>query len=98
MLRYERAASAGPIGDRLVRLAHVQRAAVGLGVDGDGGDAHDAAGAGDAHGDLAAVGDQDLAEASGSLAIQPGLRFSRNACMPSWPSGEMRMSAMRSTV
>ena len=44
--------------------AHVERGAVGIGVDGDGGDAHFAQRADDAHGDLAAVGDQDLAETS----------------------------------
>ena len=41
---------------------HVQRVRVGLGVDGHGRDAELAAGADDAHGDLAAVGDEDLLE------------------------------------
>jgi hypothetical protein len=39
----------------------VERGAVGVGVDGDGGDAELAAGADDAEGDLAAVGDEDFA-------------------------------------
>ena len=47
--------------DRLVGEPHVRRVGVGLGVDRDGRDAHRAAGADDAHGDLAAVGDQDTA-------------------------------------
>jgi hypothetical protein len=38
----------------------VQRVAIELGVRGDGGDAHLATGAHDAHGDLAAVGDEDF--------------------------------------
>ena len=47
---------------RLVGLEHVQGLAVGLGEDGDGRDAHLAAGANDAHRDLTAIGDQDLRE------------------------------------
>ena len=50
-----------PDGIRLVGGAHVEGGAIGVGVDGDGGDAELAAGAHHAHGDLAAVGDQDLA-------------------------------------
>ena len=48
--------------DGLVGESHVQRFAVGLGVDGDGLDAELAAGADDAQGDLAAIGDQDFLE------------------------------------
>ena len=59
-------ASAGPIEDRLVRLARVQRARVRLGVDGDRANPHRSARARHAHGDLAAVGDQDLAEEASS--------------------------------
>ena len=51
-----------PDADLLVGEAHVQRLAVGLGVDGDGADAELLAGADDPQRDLAAVGDQDLAE------------------------------------
>ena len=47
---------------RLVRVAHVQRITVELGVDRDGGDSQLAAGPHHADGDLAAVGDQDLLE------------------------------------
>ena len=47
-------------GERLVGGAHVQGVAVGLGVDGDAGQALVLARTGDAHRDLAAVGDQDL--------------------------------------
>ena len=46
----------------LVGDLDVQRVAVGVGVDGDRADARVAAGAGDADGDLAAVGDQHLAD------------------------------------
>ena len=50
--------------DRDCDVGHrgVQRALVGLGVDGDGADAHATGGADDAAGDLAAVGDQDGVE------------------------------------
>jgi len=48
--------------DGLVAAAHVQSGPVGVAIDGDGRDAHLLAGAGDADRDLAAVGDQDLAE------------------------------------
>ncbi len=47
---------------RLVGLAHVRSARVGVAVHGDRRDAHLAAGADDAQRDLAAVGDQDLLE------------------------------------
>jgi hypothetical protein len=47
---------------RLVRHLDMQRVAVGVGIDGDGRDAHLARGLDDAAGDLAPVGDQDLLE------------------------------------
>ena len=46
----------------LVRQRHVQRVAIRLGIHGDGGDAHLLTGADDAHGNLAAVGDQNAFE------------------------------------
>jgi hypothetical protein len=46
--------------ERLVGRAHVQRVAVGVGVDRHAGQAGVLAGAGHAHRDLTAVGDQDL--------------------------------------
>jgi hypothetical protein len=49
----------------LVGLAHVQRVEVGLGVDRDRGETGVLAGPGDADGDLAAVGDEDLAHEGG---------------------------------
>src|SRR5687768_18399984 len=52
----------GPDGERLVGLADVEGGAVRLRVDRRGGDAHGTARPGHAHGDLAAVGDEDLAE------------------------------------
>ena len=51
-----------PDADRLVGEAHVQRIAVGFGIHGDRPDAEIPAGADDAEGDLAAIGDQDLSE------------------------------------
>ena len=51
-----------PDADGLVGEGHVPRLGVGLGVHGDGRDAELAAGADDAHGDLAPVGDEDLVE------------------------------------
>jgi hypothetical protein len=50
----------------LVGDAYVQRIAVRLGVDGDASDAGVAARPSDADGDLAAVGDENLAHRSGS--------------------------------
>ena len=47
---------------RLVRDLDVQRVAVGVGVHGDAGDAGVTAGPGDADGDLATVGDEDLGD------------------------------------
>ena len=52
--------------DVVVGEAHVQRFAIGLGVDGDRLHAELAAGADDAQRDLAAIGDQDLVEHSSS--------------------------------
>ena len=59
-------------GVRLVGHAHVERRAIGVGVDGDGADAHLAQRAGDADGDLAAVGDEDLAKKTAHL-VRPVL-------------------------
>ena len=55
-------AGGGPMQTASSAKAHVQRLGVGLGVDGHGRDAQLAAGADDAHGDLAPVGDEDLVE------------------------------------
>ena len=48
--------------DRLVGHFDMQRVAIGVAIDGDGGDAEPARGADDADGNLAAIGDQDLVE------------------------------------
>jgi hypothetical protein len=45
-----------------IGLAHVGRIAIGLGVDGDGGEAGPPTGAEDPAGDLSPVGDEDGAE------------------------------------
>ena len=55
----------GADGVGLVGHAHVERGAIDVGVDGDGGDAHLVERAGDADGDLAAVRDEDLLEGAG---------------------------------
>ncbi len=52
----------GTDGHRLIRHAHMQGMAVGLGKDRHGGDAHAAGGLDDAAGDFAAIGDQYLAK------------------------------------
>ena len=51
---------------RLVGLPHVQRVPVGIGIDGDGGEAVVTAGPGDPDGDLSTVGDEDFAHDSRS--------------------------------
>jgi hypothetical protein len=51
-----------------VGLDHVLRVRVGIGIDGDGGDAESTAAANHATGDFAAVGDQDFAEHEALLA------------------------------
>ncbi len=51
-----------PDQDRLVGLAHMQCLRIGLGIDRDRRDPHPPCRADDAAGDLAAIGDQDLAE------------------------------------
>ena len=63
----------GPDADALIRQHDVQGVAVRLGVDGNGGNAHLLAGADDAHGDLAAVGDQDLGK-HGNPTLPPSRR------------------------
>ena len=65
---------AGPEQVRLAGALDVLRVAVGLRVDGDGGDAELVERADDADGDLAAVGDQDLGEHAGADAISARVR------------------------
>ena len=48
---------------RLVGIPYVQRGAIAFGIDRDGRNVHFAARADNAHGDLAAIGDQDLLHA-----------------------------------
>ena len=52
----------GPYEIRLVGVAHVERVAIRLRVDGDGGDVHLTTGTNDAEGDLAAIGYEELLE------------------------------------
>ena len=77
---------------RLVGAPHMQRIAVGVRMDRHRADPQPPRGAHHAAGDLAAVGDQDFFE------HQAALRFSRKDAMPSLPSGETRISAMRFAV
>ena len=61
----------------LVRGRNMNGLAVGIVVDGDGGDAEPPRGLGDADGDLAAVGDQNLPEHLISRASPPPCRAAR---------------------
>src|SRR5437763_1369693 len=54
---------------RFVARAHMQRGAIGIAVDGDGADAHLAAGARHADGDLATVCDEDLADGHSAASL-----------------------------
>ena len=58
--------------------ADMEGGAVGFAEDGDGADAEFAAGAEDAHGDFAAIGNQDFVE-------HPGLAMLRDSSMRRWP-------------
>ena len=59
----------------VVGLAHVQRLAVHVGEDGDRLDAHLAAGANDADGDFAAVGDQNSFEHESAFSATESTRL-----------------------
>src|SRR2546422_6665661 len=76
-----------------VREQHVRCARIGVRVDCNGWDPELAAGADDANGNLAAVRDQDLRDAS-----HEAFRFSRKARSPSCPSSETLLAAMASAV
>ena len=52
---------------RLIRNPDVRRVAVGVGIDGDRADSKALAGARDAHGDFAAIGDQKGTDQSGYI-------------------------------
>ena len=62
---------------RLVGHAHVERGAIDLGVNGDGGDPHLVERARDADGNLATVCDENLAEGLGRL--RHGRRLAQRA-------------------
>ncbi len=83
---------------RLVGQPDVARVGVGLGIDGDGADAHAPGGLDDPAGDFSAVGNEDLGEHVDYSLIQPGGRLSRKAAMPSCASGVARRWAMRWAV
>ena len=59
---------------RLVGKPHMQRVRVGVGIDRDGAQAQPLGGAGDAAGDLTAIGDQDGFEHGWARRQQPNLR------------------------
>ena len=69
---------------RLVGLHHVQCAGVGIAVHRHGAVAQAVRRANDAAGDLATVGDEDLAETH--CGTQAALRFCKKASVPSVPS------------
>ncbi len=81
---------------RLVGLTYVLRIGVGLRVHGHGADAELARAANDPAGDFTAVGDQDLREHQ--EFVQAGLRLSRKAVRPSWPSGDTRSCAISAAL
>ena len=87
---------------RFVGLAHVRRARVGVGVDGDRRDAQLAAGADDPQRDLAAVGDQDLLEhQSGMFPCFFGgfrSRFVRSVSSASIRRGRVSRGSMMSST
>ena len=56
---------------RLVGHLDMERVAVGVGIDGDGRDAHAPGGLDDAAGDLAAIGNQDLLEHRATQSREP---------------------------
>ncbi|MND43741.1 hypothetical protein D3C80_345610 [compost metagenome] len=80
-----------------VGLAHVAGVAVDGAVHGHGADTQGLGGAHDAAGDFTAVGDQQGSDHC-YCSCQDGLRFSRKARRPSWPSGLTRMRAMALSV
>ena len=66
--------------DGLVGHLHMQRVPVGVGIDGDGLDAHAPRGLDDPAGDLAPVGDQDLVEHALDQARERGSLGLSTAC------------------
>lgn len=55
--------------NRLIGNAHVQRRAIGVGVDGDGRDAHLATSSRDTDCDLSAIGDEEFPEHHGKESL-----------------------------
>ena len=86
--------------DADVRLAGMSRIGVDGAVHGDGGQAEGLGGAHHPAGDLAAVGHQQGIDGTvhGWFSCQAGMRFSRKALRPSWPSGLVRRRAMACSV
>src|SRR5690606_3027104 len=83
-----------------VRGPDVRGVGIGVRIDGHGGDPELAAGAHPAHGNLAPTGDEQALDGTrGHYAFtQPGLRLSRKARRPPWPSGDTRCTAMACAV
>ena len=90
--RYEAARRGGPDADVLVGEAHVERVAVGLGVDGDRLDAELAAGRDDPQGDLAPVGDEDLLEHRRAATLARRIANSVSPYSTGWPFSTGRPS------
>src|SRR5262245_29910734 len=80
--------------DRPIGGGNVGGVSIGVGIDRDALDPGLAARPGDADRNLAAIGDQHTTERH---AFQLGLRFSRNARSPSWPSSDTRWVVMPMT-
>src|SRR6185369_3910190 len=77
-------------GNRLVEETADEADVVRLGVREDGGDAHLAAAARDAHRDFAAVRDDQF--------VHGAFSFFKNACIPCCPSSDTRRAAIASIV
>src|SRR5687768_3252984 len=84
-------------GDGVIGHAHVQRVAIGIGEHGHRANPTVPAGPDDAACDLTAVRYEESVQLAFG-AIQPGLRLSRNALSPSWPSADTRRSAIADAV
>src|SRR5262245_43689333 len=81
--------------DRPIGGGNVRGVSIGVGIDRDALDPGLAARLCDADRNLAAIGDQHTTERH---AFQLGLRFSRNARSPSWPSSDTRWDAIALVV
>jgi hypothetical protein len=93
-LRYDCAGRCRTDAARVVDELQMIRAGVGFRVDAERCDAHFARRARDAHGDLAAIGDEKTTNHASLSAAKDAGRRSRNARSPSCPSSLVRCLAI----